>query len=762
MAGEALFLGWGQVVRGREQRALQVFQESIAYYGKLQEDGQIDGFETFLLAPHSGDLNGFIMMLGEQSKLDAVRSSPEFLRIVTRAGAVVDNVGVVSAYTGEALGQMMALFGSVSEELPTGTTEPAPPALESAYRGSSPPMGVPIAGYAAPRRSLVAGRRSACRRCDHPGDRAARRRVRSSRPAAASGSASGSLRSQGVGRRRAGTGGGTGARREHASRPARTALGHPVERCHEPTLANSTAFILRVPERNRAAFERRTGLALVESQKPGVTRAAARRPMHLVLIAYQRSGGGAAPLGIDLAANALRRNLLLKAERTGQQLATPPVEFLTRRQPTRGVVVYLGVRDRRGRFMGWVSATYETQQLASMVTTQMPGVRLAIHDGTSTLIPGPETGHPAVIDVAGRRWSVWATVPTPGTSAVPWLVLGFGLALVAAVMLILRQAKVAARRSTRELEQRDAEEAALGRITTLVAQGESPDVVFMSVAEQVAVMLNSCTAAVSRFDEAADQGTILGGWSDAGLDLTTMPYALDGVTASAEVSRTGRSARTSAGYASSADPITARMTELGGRDGIAAPITVAGKLWGALGAAYRENQIPTGVEVRLERFASLVGLAISNADAWDRLERQASTDPLTGIANRRTFHERLTAEVARAERYGRHLSLALMDLDRFKAVNDLHGHPSRRSCAGSVRAVADRAQSRRRARGQDRRRGVRVADARDRPGRCPRRGRSRAQSAREQTVRAHRARHRLRRRLLDPNCPGRGHAHPRC
>jgi hypothetical protein len=118
MAGEALFLGWGQVVRGREQLALQVFQETVAYYGKLQEDGQIDGFETFLLAPHSGDLDGCIILHGEQSKLDAVRSSAEFMRMVTRAGAVVDNVGVVSAYTGEALGQMMGLFGEVSQELP--------------------------------------------------------------------------------------------------------------------------------------------------------------------------------------------------------------------------------------------------------------------------------------------------------------------------------------------------------------------------------------------------------------------------------------------------------------------------------------------------------------------------------------------------------------------------------------------------------------------------------------------------------------------
>jgi hypothetical protein len=121
MAGEALFLGWGPVVRGREQLALEVFQESIAYYGKLQQDGRIESFDAMLLAPHSGDLAGFIIMRGEQASLDSIRSSPEFLRVVTRASAVVDNVGVVPAYTGEALGQLMGIFGEVSQQLPQST-----------------------------------------------------------------------------------------------------------------------------------------------------------------------------------------------------------------------------------------------------------------------------------------------------------------------------------------------------------------------------------------------------------------------------------------------------------------------------------------------------------------------------------------------------------------------------------------------------------------------------------------------------------------
>jgi hypothetical protein len=121
MAGEALFVGWGQVVRGREQLALEVFQETVAYYGKLQEDGVIASFDAVLLAPHAGDLAGFLIARGEQATLDSLRASPEFIRVVTRASSVVDNVGVVNAYSGEALAQVMGIFGEVSQGLPQAT-----------------------------------------------------------------------------------------------------------------------------------------------------------------------------------------------------------------------------------------------------------------------------------------------------------------------------------------------------------------------------------------------------------------------------------------------------------------------------------------------------------------------------------------------------------------------------------------------------------------------------------------------------------------
>lgn len=57
------------------------------------------------------------------------------------------------------------------------------------------------------------------------------------------------------------------------------------------------------------------------------------------------------------------------------------------------------------------------------------------------------------------------------------------------------------------------------------------------------------------------------------------------------------------------------------------------------------------------------------------LERLATHDPLTGLANRRLFEQRLDAEMSDAVRYGRSLAVAILDMDEFKSVNDRFGHP---------------------------------------------------------------------------------------
>jgi hypothetical protein len=97
MADAGLFIGWGEVVRGREAEAIQVFNETLGYYGRLQEEGTIEGFEPVFLEPHGGDLNGFILIQGDAEKLAALRVSDEFTQYSIRAGLVVEGFGVVGA-----------------------------------------------------------------------------------------------------------------------------------------------------------------------------------------------------------------------------------------------------------------------------------------------------------------------------------------------------------------------------------------------------------------------------------------------------------------------------------------------------------------------------------------------------------------------------------------------------------------------------------------------------------------------------------------
>jgi diguanylate cyclase (GGDEF)-like protein len=80
-------------------------------------------------------------------------------------------------------------------------------------------------------------------------------------------------------------------------------------------------------------------------------------------------------------------------------------------------------------------------------------------------------------------------------------------------------------------------------------------------------------------------------------------------------------------------------------------------------------------EVReLEELALRAGPAIENAKRFREARQLADLDALTGLHNRRYFHETLAREVARAHRYERRLALIVFDLDDFKAINDRIGH----------------------------------------------------------------------------------------
>ncbi len=72
--------------------------------------------------------------------------------------------------------------------------------------------------------------------------------------------------------------------------------------------------------------------------------------------------------------------------------------------------------------------------------------------------------------------------------------------------------------------------------------------------------------------------------------------------------------------------------------------------------------------------ASELVVAVENSRLYKLTRRLAVTDELTGMSNYRYLQQRLDEEVTRAKRYGKHLSLLMMDADDFKGFNDRYGH----------------------------------------------------------------------------------------
>ena len=107
------------------------------------------------------------------------------------------------------------------------------------------------------------------------------------------------------------------------------------------------------------------------------------------------------------------------------------------------------------------------------------------------------------------------------------------------------------------------------------------------------------------------------------------------------------------------------------------PLVYSGKSLGSLTLgsryprAYKDDQIKL-----LERLAMQITPPIANSQLYAQAREKARLDELTGLFNRRHFDERLREEINRQIRYGGAFSLIMLDLDSFKAYNDVYGHPA--------------------------------------------------------------------------------------
>jgi diguanylate cyclase (GGDEF)-like protein len=236
-------------------------------------------------------------------------------------------------------------------------------------------------------------------------------------------------------------------------------------------------------------------------------------------------------------------------------------------------------------------------------------------------------------------------------------------------------------------EQLAAEQGSLRRVATAVVGGEPAERIYELVALESAALLGAGAAGILRLD-APDRATVMGSWADheggryePGTSVPVRPG-----------SDVARAVETNLAVRIDDHSVGSPVRRLGYDSSIVAPIHVAGRVWGALAVTMaRPARLTQRDEDRLQEFGDLLATAIASIEDRTKLAAQASTDPLTGLPNHRTLHQRLAVELARAKRYDTPLSVAVIDIDQFKQLNDIGGHETGDELLASVARCLARA-----------------------------------------------------------------------
>ena len=119
--------------------------------------------------------------------------------------------------------------------------------------------------------------------------------------------------------------------------------------------------------------------------------------------------------------------------------------------------------------------------------------------------------------------------------------------------------------------------------------------------------------------------------------------------------------------------LTTRPTGL--QSALVAPLVFSDRFIGTLAVYHAETDFYTDDHRRLlDRVSEQASAVIHNSMVFEQTQEDSLTDPLTGLPNTRFMFMHLTRELARAERLKSEVALLVMDLDKFKDINDSHGH----------------------------------------------------------------------------------------
>ena len=117
MADTVIFIGWGPAVHGREERAVEVFKESVDYWGELQAEGRIEKFDVAMLHAN-GFLNGFAVLYGTHGQFAGLAEDERWQRMVLSASLIVEDLRIIEGFTGDALAHELDLFKEISSRVP--------------------------------------------------------------------------------------------------------------------------------------------------------------------------------------------------------------------------------------------------------------------------------------------------------------------------------------------------------------------------------------------------------------------------------------------------------------------------------------------------------------------------------------------------------------------------------------------------------------------------------------------------------------------
>lgn len=117
MADRMLMVSWGATVPGREERALEVFNESVGLAGRMQQDGRIESFSICILQPTPG-FEGFMQMNGTAAQIAALSDDEEFQRNTADAALIVQDLRHIQGSTGEGVARMMDIYRQAISKVP--------------------------------------------------------------------------------------------------------------------------------------------------------------------------------------------------------------------------------------------------------------------------------------------------------------------------------------------------------------------------------------------------------------------------------------------------------------------------------------------------------------------------------------------------------------------------------------------------------------------------------------------------------------------